>query len=132
MRATVAGISALWSAARLEAMSGWKLPHGYAVPIGICIDCAYAVEKGLLKEEDQEFICRALADCGALDGLSHSHHLLSQADNILFGLDAWRLSNGSERITLPSGIGKCEDVDSPDREAMKKVIKEFLAVSTGA
>ena len=123
---------ALWSAARLEAMSGWKLPHGYAVPIGICIDCAYAVEKGLLKEDHQEFICRALADCGALDGLSHSHHLLSQADNILFGLDAWRLSNGSERITIPSGIGKSEDIDSVDREAMKKVIKEFLAVSTGA
>ena len=27
-----------WAALRLESMSGYKLPHGYAVPIGLCID----------------------------------------------------------------------------------------------
>lgn len=123
---------ALWSAKRLESMSGYKLPHGYAVPIAICIDCAYAVEKGIMKESDQELVCRALADCGALDGLSHSHHLLSQVDNILYGLDAWRLSTGAETIAIPSGTGKSETEDAPDREAFKKVIKEFLAVSMGA
>lgn len=119
----------LWSAHRLEAMSGYKLPHGYAVPIGICIDCAYAVEKKLMKEDDQEFICRVLADCGALDGLSHSHHLLTQPESILFGLDAWRLSTGSEAILVPAGIGKAKVEESPDREAFKKVIKEFHDVS---
>lgn len=120
---------ALWSANRLESMSGYKLPHGYAVPIGVCIDCAYAVEKKYMKESDQELICRALADCGALDGLVHSHHLLSQADNILYGLDAWRLSTGSEALVLPAGVGK-ETVDgSPDRELFRKVIKEFLSAS---
>lgn len=120
---------ALWSANRLESMSGYKLPHGYAVPIGVCIDCAYAVEKKYMKESDQELICRALADCGALDGLVHSHHLLSQADNILYGLDAWRLSTGSEALVLPGGVGK-ETVDgSPDRELFRKVIKEFLSAS---
>ena len=35
---------AQWCAARLESMSGYKLPHGYAVAIAICIDCAYADE----------------------------------------------------------------------------------------
>ena len=120
---------ALWSANRLESMSGYKLPHGYAVPIGVCIDCAYAVEKKYMKESDQELICRALADCGALDGLVHSHHLLSQADNILYGLDAWRLSTGSEALVLPAGVGK-ETVDGyPDRELFRKVIKEFLSAS---
>ena len=120
---------ALWSAHRLEAMSGYKLPHGYAVPIGICIDCAYAVERKLMKEEDQETICRVLADCGALDGLAHSHHLMSQPDSILFGLDAWRLSTGSEEILLPAGVGKSTREAAPDREAFKKVIKEFCEVS---
>ncbi len=123
---------ALWCANRLESMSGYKLPHGYAVPIGICIDCAYAVQKGVMKESDQEFICRTLSDGGALDGLTHSHHLLSQADNILYGLDAWRLSSGSESITIPSGVGKSVNEDHPDREGFKKVIKEFLTVSSGA
>ena len=121
---------ALWSAARLEAMSTYKLPHGYAVPIGICIDCAYAVTKGLLKEADQELVCRTLADCGALDGLVHSRHLLSQSDSILFGLDAWRLSSGSPALILPSGIGKATVDETPDRELMKNVIKEFLQAST--
>lgn len=121
---------ALWSANRLESMSGYKLPHGYAVPIGICIDCAYAVEKRLMKESDQELVCRSLADCGALEGLDHSHHLLSQADNILFGLDAWRLSKGSDTIVFPTGLGKFTDEEVPDREALKKVMKEFLAVSS--
>ena len=120
---------ALWSANRLESMSGYKLPHGYAVPIGICIDCAYAVEKKLMKESDQELVCRALADCGALDGLVHSHHLLSQADNILYGLDAWRLSKGAASIVLPSALGKSVVDENPDRESLKKVIKEFLAAS---
>ena len=120
---------ALWSAGRLEAMSGYKLPHGYAVPMSICIDCAYAVEKGILKEDDQEAICRILAACGALDGLAHSRHLLTQADSILRGLDAWRLTTGSESIVLPSGMGKCKLEESPDRESFRKVMKEFLEVS---
>lgn len=121
---------ALWSANRLESMSGYKLPHGYAVPIGICIDCAYAVEKRLMKESDQEIVCRALADCGALDGLVHSHHLLSQIDNILYGLDAWRLFTGSDAIVLCASLGKSIIEESPDKCVFKKVIKEFLAVST--
>lgn len=121
---------ALWSAGRLEAMSTYKLPHGYAVPIGVCIDCAYAAAKGVLKEADQELICRTLADCGSLDGLVHSRHLLSQPDSILFGLDAWRLATGSESLVLPSGIGKATVDEKPDRDLLKKVIKEFLQAST--
>ncbi|MCR5413795.1 MAG: iron-containing alcohol dehydrogenase [Kiritimatiellae bacterium] len=123
---------AQWCAARLESMSGYKLPHGYAVPIAICIDCAYAVARGILEESDQEIICGALAECGALDGLPHSHHLLSQAENILYGLDAWRLATGSETVILPSGIGKSAAEGCPDRDVYKKVIKDFLAVSTNA
>lgn len=120
---------ALWCANRLEALSGYKLPHGYAVPIAICIDCAYAVAKGWLKEEDQEAVCRVLFDCGALDGLLHSRHLLTQADGILNGLDAWRLATGAEAITVPGGFGTAREDAQPDREVFRKVIKEFLEVS---
>lgn len=120
---------ALWCANRLEALSGYKLPHGYAVPIAICIDCAYAVAKGWLKEEDQETVCRVLFDCGALDGLLHSRHLLTQADGILNGLDAWRLATGAEAITVPGGFGTAREDTQPDREVFRKVIKEFLEVS---
>ena len=122
---------ALWCAARLEAMSGYKLPHGYAVAIAICVECAYAVKKGLMKEADQELVCRTLADCGALDSLAHSHHLLSHSESLLRGLDAWALSNGSEAIPLPGALGKAVEEASPDRAAYVEVIADFLSVSRG-
>lgn len=114
-----------WSAFRLESMSAYKLPHGYATAIAICIDAAYAVDKGYLKSSDQELICGVLAECGALDGLQHSRHLLSQPDSILLGLDAWRLSHGSDSIELPAGLGKLKIEDCPDREALRRIITEF-------
>ena len=120
---------AQWGAARLEAMSGYKLPHGYAVAIAICIECAYAVEKKLMKESDQELVCRTLADCGALDGLVHSHHLLAQPESVLNGLNALALTLGSARYTVPGGLGKPVEVTDPDREAYAKVMKDFLSVA---
>ena len=122
---------AQWCAARLEAMSAYKLPHGYAVAIAICIDCAYAVKAGKMKEQDQELVCRALADCGALDGLAHSHYLLEQTESLLKGLDAWALSTGSESVPLPGALGKSVEIPSPDRAAYAEVIADFLSVSRG-
>lgn len=116
---------ALWCAERLEAMSAFRLPHGYATAIAICIECAYAVKRGILQEKDQETICRALADCGSLDCLVHSRHLIGQCDNILKGLDALRLVTGSESRVLASGVGKAKREDKPDREIYREVIKAF-------
>lgn len=121
---------ALWSASRLEAMSSYKLPHGYAVPIAMCIDCAYAVERSIMSESDQELVCRTLADSGALDGLQHSLYLLAQPESILRGLDAWRLNTGSEAVTLLSGVGKTVVEETPDRAVFDKVIRGFHAASS--
>ena len=114
---------AQWAAFRLESMSGYKLPHGYAVSIGICIDLGYAVEKGLLKPADRERVVALLDSCGALDGLEHSGHLLNQAENLLLGLDAWALSSGSSAIAIPHGIGKPGEAAAPDRETYGKILK---------
>ena len=122
---------AQWCAARLESMSGYKLPHGYAVAIAICIDCAYAVKKRLMDEDDQELVCRALADCGALDGLSHSHYLLANHESLLKGIDAWALVRGSEAIPLPGALGKSVEEKDPDRAAYAEVLEGLLAVSRG-
>ncbi len=120
---------ALWSAGRLEAMSNYKLPHGYSVPIGICIDCAYAVARGLMKEADRDVVCGALAACGALEGLMHSRHLLLRQSEILVGLDSWRLATGSESLTLLASIGKTVVEEMPDRALFGKVLKDFHAAS---
>lgn len=117
-----AGDFAQWAAFRLEAMSGYKLPHGYAVPIGICIDTAYALTKGYIKEKDADLVTGALRECGALDGLQHSGHLLSKADNLLFGLDAWRLSLGRDEIIVPAGVGKARLEAEIDKETMKTAL----------
>lgn len=116
---------ALWSAMRLESMSGYKLPHGYAVPIGLCVDGAYAVAKGEMKRGDFDFVRGVLEECGALDGLPHSHHLFTQIDSILFGLDAWAISAGTAEIAIPSGVGKTTTDSAPDRELYRQVLEDI-------
>lgn len=114
-----------WAAARLESMSGYKLPHGYAVSIGVCLDLAYAEEKGFVKPAERALVMKVLTDCGALDGLVHSQYLLRQEADLLLGLDAWRLKTGSPAIELPAGLGKSGRDESPDREAFGKVFKSL-------
>ena len=82
-----------------------------------------------MEEADQELICKTLADCGALDGLSHSQHLLSQTEGILRGLEDWRLATGTEHVVMPAGVGKSTVEEALDRDAFVKVAKAFLAVS---
>ena len=123
---------ALWCASRLEAMSGYKLPHGYAIAMGLRVDAAYAARRGLLSAEDHAVLCKALSDCGAMDGLVHSSHLLSQADSLMFGLDAWRLATGSAAVSVPAGPGKVAVEETPDvgiyRDAVKDLLGEISSV----
>ena len=115
----------LWSALRLEALSGYKLPHGYSVAIGVAVDTAYAVEKGLMDEDERDLAVGALEACGAMDGAIHSKHLLVQTESVLLGIDSWRLSRGSEEIELCAGLGKLTVEPSPDREAMRRALAVF-------
>ena len=132
VRAKKGGTSlGLWAAFRLESMSGYKLPHGYAVSIGLCADLGYAVGKELLKPEVRERIIGLLSTCGALDGINHSSHLLSQAENLMFGLDAWALSSGSASIVVPCGVGKSVEEPAPDKEVFAQVLKKLSSTSTG-
>ena len=118
-----------WCAMRLESISGYKLPHGYAVAIGICVDTLYAVKKGYMKAKDRDLIRGVLENCGALDGLVHSQHALGQTDRVLCGLDAWRLSTAEPGIVVPAGIGKSMVDVSPDRAVYENVLKELSAVA---
>ena len=120
---------AQWAALRLESMSGYKLPHGYAVSIGVCIDLGYAVQEGSLKPVDRDRIVGLLRSCGALDGLVHSGHLLGQADNLLCGIDAWALSFGTEAFPVCRGLGKSGVISAPDREVYRTALAELSAPS---
>ena len=112
----------LWSACRLEALSGYKLPHGYSVAIGVAVDTVYAALKGYLAEDERDQVLALLKACGAMDGASHSRHLITRFDAVLCGLDAWRLGPGGAAIVLPAGIGKSRLEENPDRETMKTAL----------
>ncbi len=111
----------LWAALRLEIMSGYKLPHGYAIAIGVAVDTAYAQLRGLMSEDDRALVMRALDECGAMDGALHSRHLVGQIDVVMRGLDAWALSKGSEAVPVPNGLGS-SIIEKIDRETMKQAL----------
>ena len=111
----------LWSALRLEAMSGYKLPHGYAIAIGVAVDTAYAQLRGVMNEDERVMVMRALDECGAMDGVLHSRHLVAQTDAVMRGLDAWKLSTGADEIVIPNGLG-ASVIEKVDRETMKQAL----------
>ena len=116
-----------WSAMRLESMSGYKLPHGYAMAMGVCIDAAYSVEKGYMKEGDAERIGGLLGEFGSLDGVAHSRHLLGKVSSLMRGLDAWSLATGSQEIAVFSGLGKNSVEKEPDRDAYTSALEKLTA-----
>jgi len=113
---------ALWSAHRLEAMSGYRLPYGYAVAIGINVDSAYSTLRGLLKDADRQMVSEALKASGAMDGAVHSQHLLGRDDLVRLGLDAWQLVTGRGSIVIPAAIGKAAEEENPDLDTMKRAV----------
>ena len=123
---------ALWAALRLESMSGYKLPHGYAVAIGVTIDVDYAAAAGLVKPEVRDEVVGCLRTCGALDGMGHSNHLINQFDNLMLGLDAWALTAGTAEVTLPTGLGRTKGGHMPDKEILRGVLKKIVSVPAKA
>ena len=118
----------LWAPFRLQAMSGYKLPQGYAVAMGVAVDLCYAAATGLLDADDRDTVLSALAQGGMLDGIRHSASFFAQTEELMRGLDAWALSTGQAALTMPIALGKSKTVEMPDREAYAKVFKEILSL----
>lgn len=110
-----------WVAKRLQAMSGWKLPHGYAIPMGIAVESAYSVAKGWLGEEDRAIILKALYDSGAMDGVGQSRSFLTQVDALLQGIVEWSFAERTDEICYISGLGKCR-MEPSDVETYRAVL----------
>ncbi len=116
---------AMWSAMRLEAMSNYRLPHGYALGISSCLEGLYAIERGILKASEWEGVPQLFKTCGSMQGLSHSIRLFLKPSNVLMGLDAWQLATGNMARQLPKAIGKAVVEEEPDRETYEKVISHL-------
>ena len=108
-----------WAAHRLEALSGWTLPHGEAVAIGIALDACIAQELGLLESSTTE---RVLALLRVL-GLPVQHAALEPVDRLLQGLEQFRQHLGG-RLSIPliTAPGAFTEVHAlPDRAVMAAV-----------
>lgn len=121
-----------WASQRLQTLSNYRLPHGYSIAMGTAIDIKYAEKKGDMKAEDAEKIIKLLLKYGALDGMDHSHHLISQIDRVLAGLESWRLAKGKSSFELPEGIGSTKKNAEVDPEIMRVALKEFFEVAKTA
>lgn len=117
---------ALWAANRIESLSGYKLPHGYGVSIGLVLELCAAVERGAVDEADVLRVREILRACGALEGLAHAQYVLQQVDALLCGLDAWLLAE-PEGVPTLTAFGKSEAVAEPDREAYRAALKRLRA-----
>ena len=128
-RAKKGGTSfALWSAMRLQSMSGWKLPHGYSVAIGVMIDVAYAVAAGKVPEKTRDDVIGFFQECGTLDGLVHSQYLLQQADALLSGLTEWRRFSPDGTVEVLSGVGKAKESADLDVELYRESFRYLLSL----
>ena len=96
-----------WAAHKLEQVTGFELPHGEAVSIGVALDCTYSALAGMLEERD----CARVVRCLRALGLPVWHHALSDTLRLLRGLEEFREHLGGRlTVTLLSGIGHPVDV----------------------
>ncbi len=109
-----------WIASRLETMSGYKLPRGYALAIAIEIEINYALERGEMTAKDVKLVHDTLKETGALDGLKFSEYLLSRTKELVDGFALWQQMANSE----------CEK--SVDLAIYEKVIRGLLPIHKSA
>jgi len=108
-----------WAAHKLEQMSGFSIPHGHAVAIGICLDTLYAFDLGLLSDSDKNRVL----ECLKRVGFQLWHPALLKRDSLknlelLAGLEEFREHLGGElSVTLLKGIGHSLQIGKlePDR-----------------
>lgn len=122
-----------WSAHKLEALSSFRLSHGYAVAVGIALDAVYATRQGLLPGSDASRLLAGLRACG----LPVWHPLLGRRDAsghlaVLAGLDDFREHLGGElAVTLPGPLGRRTEVHQMDSELIAECIAELRDVACG-
>lgn len=116
-----------WAAHRLENLSAYRIGHGQAVAIGICVDAFVAMKEGLLTRGELDRIVESLAAVG----LPVWHPLLERRDRtgclaVLKGLDQFREHLGGRlTITLPKGIGDKIEIHRMDTGLVAEAV-DFL------
>ncbi len=112
-----------WAAHKLEQLTGFELPHGDAVAIGLALDVTYARLARLLDGATAERVLQ----CLELLGLPLAHPRLGDA-SLLDGLEEFREHLGGRlTITLLKKIGEPVDVHEMDAGLVRRAASELLA-----
>ena len=116
-----------WAAHKLEQLSGFQIPHGEAVAIGIALDVIYSRNIGLLDEKSCERILRLLEQLGF--NLFTDELLKADANEhlqILTGLEEFREHLGGKlTITLLEEIGCGVEVHKMNSQKIIEAIHEL-------
>jgi 3-dehydroquinate synthase len=112
-----------WSAHKLEQLSNFKILHGEAVAIGMCLDAVYAHQMQLLSATDLNRIISLVKSFGF--DVYHKH--LSDTDavqlEILNGLNEFREHLGGKlTIMLLTQIGKGVEVNTMNADIISQSI----------
>jgi len=116
----------------LETCSGYKLPHGHALSVGIALNASYARHTGSLSEEDFSKLIHGLMACGLP---VWNRFLEARTDKGLPELTAvlarsFQNTSGAEaNLMVPDGIGALKAVSHLDFKAFEKGVGVLRGLS---
>jgi 3-dehydroquinate synthase len=112
-----------WSAHKIEQLSNYKIHHGEAVIMGMCLDAVYANLSGLLSDKELSRLIQVSKKAG-FEIFSAEMEIKNNSGNLLIsGLQEFREHLGGElTIMLLDKIGKGIEVHEIDNERMLKAI----------
>ena len=112
-----------WAAHKLEQITNYKLRHGEAVAIGICLDVAYSQLKGLISLEDLTRIINLFKKLGFQVYIPEL-----SGETVLKGLEEFREHLGGKlTIVLIDNIGSGIEVHEMDTTLISKAIAKLEA-----
>lgn len=105
-----------WTARWLETLSGYKLPHGHALSVGIALKAWYGCHTGTLAEGEFTRLIEALLTCG-LPIWNRFLETRTKDGTLALTEGLTRYQNGSSGhrpILIPVGVGTLKAVDHLD------------------
>jgi 3-dehydroquinate synthase len=109
-----------WAAHRLEALSGWTLPHGQAVSVGLALDACVAHALGWLDRATRDRVIRLLQALG----LPVWHPMLKPVERLLEGLEQFRQHLGGElAVPLLRRLGQAADATALPLAALAAAVE---------
>ena len=125
-----------WAAHKLEQLTDYRLRHGEAVAIGICLDVLYSALKGLITMKEAQRVIQVFETLGFelfVPELGQHIEDPSHPRSILKGLEEFREHLGGElTIMILEEMGKGVEVHEVDPSLVAQAVKQLQAYTEKA